>query len=269
MRDFHIHTKYSDGEYDEYQIIELVKSSGVKEFAICDHDTIEGVKRIKNIISNERDLIFHEGVELSCRVNEWKDGVNVHLLVRDFDINDENILSLIETVSNLRRLKIQRMIDMVKDVYGISFNEKELNQKIESTKSFGKPHVYELLKCYGEFDREEYYKHMNKLKSDDLKLDAISVLKVMGKSKGNVALAHPIEIMEEYNLSFEDIDSLIEYLASNGLEGVETRHSKHTKSDFEKFSKIAKKYDLFESEGSDYHGPNVKPHVRIGVCIKE
>ena len=39
--------------------------------------------------------------------------------------------------------------------------------------------------------------------------------------------------------------------------------------DYDKFSLIAKKYKLKETEGSDYHGPNVKPYVKLGVCIKE
>lgn len=269
MKDLHIHTKYSDGEFDEYEIIELVKNSGVKEFAICDHDTIEGAKRVMNIISQENDILFHTGVELSCRVGEWKNGVNVHLLVRDFNVDDEKILMLINSISSLRKLKVKRMIDLIKDVYGISFNDDELKEKIESTKSFGKPHVYELLQKYGDFDREEYYRHMNTLKSDDLKLEAINVLRVMKNTIGSVTLAHPIEVMEEYDLSYEDIEDLIGYLAQRGLNGLETNHSKHQKDDIEKFSKIAKKYNLFESEGSDYHGPNVKPNVRIGVCIKE
>ena len=45
MIDLHIHTKYSDGEYDE-KIIQKVKDSGIDEFAIFDHDTIEGSKRV-------------------------------------------------------------------------------------------------------------------------------------------------------------------------------------------------------------------------------
>ncbi len=44
MKDFHIHTKYSDGEYDENEIIDKILQKGITEFAICDHDTIEGIK---------------------------------------------------------------------------------------------------------------------------------------------------------------------------------------------------------------------------------
>ena len=50
LQNLHIHTKYSDGEFDEYQIIEEVLKSGVTEFAICDHDTFEGSKRVYDLL---------------------------------------------------------------------------------------------------------------------------------------------------------------------------------------------------------------------------
>ena len=54
-----------------------------------------------------------------------------------------------------------------------------------------------------------------------------------------------------------------------GLDAIETRHSKQTEKDYKEFSKIAKKYGLRETCGSDYHGPNVKPDVILGKCVKE
>ena len=67
MVDLHIHTKYSDGEYDEYEILEKIKEAGITEFAICDHDTIEGSQKVSELLKNS-DLIFHTGIELSCTI---------------------------------------------------------------------------------------------------------------------------------------------------------------------------------------------------------
>ena len=36
-------------------------------------------------------MTFHTGVELSCRINSYLNGINVHLLVRDFDYEDEKV----------------------------------------------------------------------------------------------------------------------------------------------------------------------------------
>ena len=266
--DLHIHTKYSDGEYDEYEIVEKIKQFNIDEFAICDHDTIEGVKRVSEVVKNEPSLVFHTGVEFSSRANNFMDGINMHLLVRDFDINDEGINYLINKGASLRREKVQLMVDFVKEVYGIVISDEKIRKLEESTNAIGKPHIYKLLCEYGDYDREEYYTHMNTLKSEHLKVEAEEVLK---HTKGNayVTLAHPIEIMDEYNLGSKDIDKIVGYLVGFGLKGLETRHSKQTESDYREFSKIAQKYGLIETCGSDYHGPSVKPNVILGKCVKE
>lgn len=269
MIDLHIHTKYSDGQDDEYEIIKKVKDAGIKEFSICDHDTVEGANKVYNILLNDDKIIFHLGVELSCRLNHLYNGIDIHLLVRDFKINNFNINELVEEMSNKRNQKIQRMVDLVKDTYGISLSQEEIDEKARNTKSFGKPHIYSLLEKYGNYDREIFYKNMRKLKSNDLKLDALYVLEKLKDDDCYVTLAHPVEIMEEYNLSYDDIDIIVSYLKDNGLEGLETKHSKHTIEDYKNFSKIANKYNLIETSGSDYHGEKVKPNVKLGVCIKE
>ena len=269
MQDLHIHTKYSDGEDDEYQIIERVKKAGITEFSICDHDTIEGSKKVYELMLKDKKIKYQTGVELSCRLKEMFNGVNIHLLVRDFDFYDIKIVELIEKVNELRKLKIERMVGLVEKVYGIRLSEDEVKEKEKTTNSLGKPHIYSLLQKYGDFSREQYYKNMRFLDSDDLKLDALEVIENLKNSKGYITLAHPKEIMKEYNLSYEDIDKIVGYLSSMGLDGLETRHSIHTEEDYKIFSRIAKKYDLLETCGSDYHGENVKPNIKVGVCVKE
>lgn len=269
MKDLHIHTKYSDGELNEYQVIDEVLKSGVVEFAIADHDTIEGNKRVFELIEKDNHgLIFHSSVELTCRVNEYLNGINVHLLVQDFDYNNQSLLELIDEVSELRYKKIQVMVDFVEKEFNITIPKTLLNKKIKTTKSFGKPHLYSIMQTLGDFDREKYYRTMDNLDTSHLKLDANKVIKSL-KNSCNVVLAHPIEVMEEYNLNYVEIEKLIAYLKSLGLAGLETHHSKHTREMQKKFSKIAKKYDLFESFGSDFHGENIKPGLKIGDVIKE
>ena len=94
------------------------------------------------------------------------------------------------------------------------------------------------------------------------------VLEKLKDSSCYVTLAHPIEVMKEYNLSYSDIDRLVSELSELGLKGVETRHSNHTYNDYLEFSNIAKKYNLIETEGSDFHGEGVKPGLKIGMIEK-
>ena len=60
-----------------------------------------------------------------------------------------------------------------------------------------------------------------------------------------------------------------------GLDGIEAFNSIHNVDDVKLYLKLAEKYDLLISAGSDYHGPKVKPGIEIGhgknnnVCVKK
>lgn len=269
MKDLHIHTRYSDGEDDEIEIVKKVIDAKIDEFAICDHDTIEGSKRVNDYIKkNNIDVVFHSGVELTCRVNDFCNGVNVHLLVRDFDYDNKKLLNLINEVSLLRKKKIGVMVEHVYKIYGVKISSDKINKVLQVTSSFGKPHIYNLLLEYGNYSREEFYKNMKGLDTSHLKLDASRVIKELNDSECYVTLAHPKEIMEEYNFSYDDIDKLVYHLAHIGLKGLEVYHSKHNVNDSKIFLEIAKKYNLIDTCGSDYHGLNIKPNVKLGKINK-
>lgn len=268
MKDLHIHTKYSDGEFDEYEIINEILKTNVTEFAIADHDTIEGSKRVYKVLQeNNYNLKFHTNIELTCRVNEYLNGINVHLLVLDFDYNNKILLNFIDKISALRLQKIQVMVDFVEKEYNIKIPKQLIEEKAKTTNSFGKPHLYSILEQLGNFDREKYYRTMDKLDTSHLKLDAKEVITKL-KDSAKVILAHPFEVMDEYNFNINEIEKLISYLKDLGLAGIETHHNSQTKELQRKLSKIAEKYNLIETYGSDFHGENVKPGLKIGQVYK-
>lgn len=268
MIDLHIHTIYSDGEFDEKQIVQKVIDANVTEFCICDHDSSIGSKKVYDYLKSiNSNLIFHTGTELSCKIDSLFGGINVHLLVRDFDFNSQKVNFFIEDVANKRRVKSKLLIEAVQKEYNINFDPKKVENMLKNSTSFGKPHTFKLLSEFGDYDPFDFYKRMNKYKFTDLKLNAEEVVKSL-KNEANVTLAHPKEIMEEYNLTYDDIDKIVKYLVNFGLYGLETRHSKHTAKDINAYEKIAEKYNIKKTCGSDYHGPKVKPNVFIGKCEK-
>lgn len=269
MKDLHIHTKYSDGEYNEYEIIDEIEKAGVKEFAICDHDTIEGSQRVYKVVNKEkRKLVFHTGVELTSHYKEYDKGVNMHILVYDFDLDDKVMCEIIEESNALRRAKLNKMVDFIEREFDIEIPKYMIEEKLKTTNSFGKPHLYSILCKLGDFDREKYYRTMDKLSTEEYKLDVTKTLPKL-KSVGKIVLAHPVEIMKEYNYDIETIENIIVELKKLGLDGVECYHSSQDKLLQEALSKIANKYSLMESCGSDFHGPNVKPGLQIGTIQKK
>ena len=54
-------------------------------------------------------------------------------------------------------------------------------------------------------------------------------------------------------------------MISCGLKGIEVYHSSHSKEEMDYYLKIANKYDLLISGGSDFHGKSVKPDIELGT----
>ena len=84
-------------------------------------------------------------------------------------------------------------------------------------------------------------------------------IKLINKHGGIAVLAHP----QEYALSMDELEKLIRELASYGMKGIEGIYTTHSKSYTQQLMKIAERYNLLITGGSDFHGSN-KPGVDLG-----
>ena len=82
---------------------------------------------------------------------------------------------------------------------------------------------------------------------------------IIRKSGGVAILAHPLH----YKLEEKELESLIGRLKDAGLGGIEVMYSNHIGQDEAYVRKLANKFDLLPSGGSDFHGAN-KPAIDIG-----
>jgi len=55
----------------------------------------------------------------------------------------------------------------------------------------------------------------------------------------------------------------VAYLKEMGLQGIEALHPGHTSEMRNQYSKIAKRFDLLITGGSDFHG-SLKPDIKMG-----
>ena len=77
----HIHTIFSDGEASPEDIVKQAKAKNYKKIAICDHNTIDAHKIIK-------DEILIPAVEFDV----WCGYVFMHLLAYNIDINNKELI---------------------------------------------------------------------------------------------------------------------------------------------------------------------------------
>ena len=261
-KDMHMHTSFSDGQYFPEEILKKIGEAGITEFAITDHDNIDGAIKMQKLVEN-LNVKFHVGVEISSRITEL--GLNVHLLCYDFDVHNKKVLQIIDELKQKRIHKLDLMIDFVEKHFGYRITEEEKQKLIEENNVVGKPHICAFLSTKINFETESFYKVMNGFKSADFKVDAKKVINAFHDAGGVVVLAHPIEIEDEYKI---DSFPAIKFLKDKGLDGLETHHTKHSKKDIQRFSVIAKNLNLFESFGSDFHGEKIKPNIKLGMSEK-
>lgn len=77
-------------------------------------------------------------------------------------------------------------------------------------------------------------------------------------------MAHPLSL----KLDTESLEKKVRELAHAGLQGIEVFYKAYSDEDKMNLLRIAKKFHLFITGGSDYHGEN-KPGIEPGVEIPE
>ena len=76
----HIHTKFSDGKAEAFEIIKQAREKGFKKIAICDHNTVEAHKKYS-------DEILIPAVEFDV----WCGYVFMHLLAYGIDVENKEL----------------------------------------------------------------------------------------------------------------------------------------------------------------------------------
>jgi predicted metal-dependent phosphoesterase TrpH len=258
--DFHIHSKYSDGEYDVETIINKLNKSGITNFAITDHDNVESVDYLR-----ERNLNNISGVEMSSRYNN----LNMHILGYYIDGDLDELKKLCNRVSELRKARLYEHVSKLEKEYNLQFDELDLMNLTKKYSTLGRPHIGKLLIKYGyASSMEEAFKKylFNVHSSIFYRMDAKLVIDAIHKAGGVAILAHPKKIEDKYDI---DIEEFLPDLVEIGIDGIEIYNSLHYNEDSKRYKEIATKYNLLISGGSDYHGPNVKPNVKLGYLNNE
>lgn len=114
----HIHTTFSDGKADAFDIIRQAKEKGYKKIAICDHNTLEAHKQIQ-------DNILIPGIEFDV----WCGYVFMHLLAYGIDVNNKELQTFcaknkketeLDIVRIFAKRNIKKLIQAIHNAGGIA-----------------------------------------------------------------------------------------------------------------------------------------------------
>lgn len=249
--DLHIHSSYSDGSDDIFDLVEKIKNAKIDIFALTDHDTIEGVIKLSNY--DFKEIRFIKGVELTCKLKDIK----CHILGYGVDVKNEKLNKLIETGKILRRKKLELRIEYLKNIHNIILTDEELSW-LYSRKSVVKTHLANVLVKRGLADNNLFAmeKYLDGCKTGNTRFDGFEAVDTL-KSAGAIPVwAHPIGGEGERHIKKEEFYPKLKTMLEAGIEGIECYYSRYNADEIKFLVDCAKKNNLLISGGSDYHGLN-------------
>lgn len=249
--DLHIHSTASDGTDTPKEIAEkIAQYSGIKIFALTDHDTIAGIEKLPATFSDT--IFFINGVEFSCRITN---GNKCHILAYFFDSSKEEFQRLLRKGNELRKIQLNLRLKYLSKKYNIIFSESDIAEICQST-IFGKPHIVNFVSDKFGLDKESLYKDLRKCYVGDARQDAANVIKSIKESGGIAVWAHPLGGEGEPLLSNVEFKSRLNELCALGIQGLECYYSRYTNEQENFLAQSARENNLLISGGSDYHGLN-------------
>ena len=260
MIDLHIHTTVSDGTDTPEEVLQKVKASGIRLFALTDHDAVKGSCLLgRRLETGPSMLSMLSGVEFSCKDEKGK----CHILGYGFVPDAESVSALVETGHRFRINKVRRRLEELKSQFGIDFSKEDINQLLAQDNP-GKPHIGNLMARYG-FTRtkdEAIHEYINRIHTQSEYLRPEAAIDGILKGGGVPVLAHPLFGSGSEAIRGEEMEQRLLRLMDYGLQGVEAFYSGFTQEERQEVLSLADKYDLYVTAGSDYHGTNKQ--VRLG-----
>ncbi len=258
--DLHTHTTCSDGQYTPEELVPKAVKSGVRVLAITDHDAVSGVERARKAATIFPELEIFSGIEISAKENP-----QLHILGYGIDGNHTDLQAYIEKNKQLRQGRRERMLTFLQEK-GVSLTLEEVIAANDG-RSSGRPHFAKAMLEKGivssvaeAFDRylatPEYLQRVERPKPT-----AVESIQLIRNAGGMAVLAHPAKLKLEPMAFLE----LLSVLCDAGLQGIEAYYSTHSREEMEWYCKIAKKYGLFCTCGSDFHGEIIKPEIALGT----
>lgn len=253
IADLHTHTVNSDGTYTVEEVIQQGAKKGLKVLAITDHDTVDGLLDDEKIKEYEKKYGIEviKGIEMSCNLN----GKDVHILGYFLNLKDKDFLKELERIAEIRNERNEKIIKKLADL-NVPVTREELNEVVQGN-VISKAHFAEIMlkKGYVNCKSDAFKNYLGKggaafvEKRDYKPADAVDILKRNGAF---VSLAHPKLITE----NIVEVESIIKDLVEHGLNGLEINYYSFSEKDKKIYKKLAEKYNLVITGGSDFHGGN-------------
>lgn len=265
-----MHTKYSDGEFEVKELLEILKRERIKIASMTDHNSCDAHVEYRDM---GYDRIFNGKMITGTELQTIKDRYLIEVLVYNFNLDEfkKYIDGTRKTFWEFHHSAYQELLKRAREL-GLSYIEPErplengyyCNMKFQeaiqacSDKNRGKipdkmldDHLY--------FYRHEFQNPDSIFFVDNSKAfpNIDDLIRAAHECGGTTILAH----IDEYQTIEDKIAFLDNLIATTAIDGMECFHPAISKENRKKYIEYAQRNGLLISAGSDFHGSYL-PHRR-------
>lgn len=261
--DLHTHTCKSDGTYTPAELVDYAIEKGLSAVAITDHDSIEGLDEALSHAKalKEKGLPSIEvipGIEFSTKYGEQDVHIVGLCIAYDSPVFQDALTGFVDSRTNRNRKMCENLqgagIDITYEKLRTRYPDSVITRAHYASYLLDEGYVKSRQDAFAMYlgDHTKYFVPREKVTPEQ-------AVKLILHAGGIPILAHP----PLYHMGNDRLDALTALLKSEGLMGIEAFYGTYSNQDIRDMQRLAVKYDLLLSGGSDFHGAN-KPGLDLG-----
>ncbi len=248
--DLHVHTAASDGLLTPAALVRAVAEAGVSVFSITDHDTVGGLPEAQ-AAADASGLTLINGIELSAYWGK----VEFHILGYFIDPSHGGLTAFLHSTRDARQVRMHAMLNRLQAM-GLGVPPAAVFARAQHG-NVGRPHLARALvdRGYVTTTDEAFDRYLGTGRPAYVPRPDVSVqeaIRIIRSAGGLASLAHP---------GLHNRDDAIPDLVSAGLQAIEVYHPQHAFGGIARYKRLAKRYGLLMTGGSDFHGAAEGDHA--------
>lgn len=262
--DLHAHSVFSDGTCTPEELVTLGLEAGLAALVLCDHNNVDGLPRFLAAAEGTA-LQAVPAVELSTDYTPPGEPARELHIVGMF-IRPEHYAAVTKQAQQLLARKeesnIQTLDALAKEGILVDYWQIKaatpgglVNRALIARKMLELGYVASIQEAFDTWLHPKfgYFK-------EPKRLDVYETLQFLRSIGAVPVLAHPFLNLRTPEL----LEGFLPGAIEAGLQAMETRYSKFSPEATDQACRIADRFGLLHSGGSDFHGSN-KPDIRLGV----
>lgn len=247
--DLHSHSTASDGRLTPKELLALAAEQGVKTLALTDHDTIAGLAAAE-AAAQQHGLQLIRGVELSV---SWERRT-LHVVGLNIDPDNAELRKGLEYLQTQRTARAQAIAEKLTKL-GIEDAWQQVSSAAGDAQ-VTRTHFARLLVASGIASdlKQAFKRYLGSGKPAYVRADWASLRQAINwihAAGGLAILAHPMR----YPMTARWRERCIAAFKEAGGDGLEVCSGACAAHEVSEAAKLAQRYELLGSIGSDFHGP--------------